>query len=388
MSRANKPWLPEEEEYLAEHWGYSPVPSLSKALGRSKNAIMCRVHKLGLPPFLESGDYITLNQLTIAVTGSSTNYSYKMESWVKKRGLPVHNKRKNRSTWRVVYLNEFWKWAEKNRSFIDFSKMEPLALGEEPAWVSEQRSKDFRAFAVQRKDPWTTEDDDKLKSLLKMHRYGYAELSKMLRRSAGAIQRRTADLGLRERPVKADNRSHEWTDKCYRILADGIRAGDSYTLIGEAVGRSGKAVRGKVYYEYLTENADKVRAMLGSGEWGAGAPDPTVKQAVVLSKTRTATLKELSQLAGILAYRRNELGYEPYWQRHMCVKWHDIKGCTAGCDNCDTCTEFERIRPQYCARCGITFYERQKATFCAPCRTARRKSHQRKYAVMAARGGR
>ncbi len=373
----HRPWTTAEEAYLSEQWGQLSVPALCKALNRSEHAIMVRVNRLGLPPFLENGEYITLNQLLQAVTGCDTAYSYKMISWVENRGLPVHDKKRNRVTRRVVYLEEFWEWAEKNRSFLDFSKMEPLILGEEPDWVSEQRKKDYQAFANQRKDHWTTAEDDRLKILLKKFCYGYADLSRLMNRSEGAIQRRINDLELKERPVKAGNRN-EWTADDYKTLADGIRAGDSYWLIGEKIGRSEKAVRGKVYYQYFTENEDKVRAMLGNREWGDGAPVPTVKQALNHSKYHVSLLKEISKLAGILAYRRNELGYEPYWQRYMCMKWHDIKGCTAGCDNCDACTEFERIRPQYCARCGSTFFERQEATFCVFCRAARKKHHQKK----------
>lgn len=77
------------------------------------------------------------------------------------------------------------------------------------------------------------------------------------------------------------------------MLADGIRKGNSYTAIGKALGKSEKAVRGKVYFVYLTENQDKVRAMLKDKPWGYGAPDPTVKQAVHLSRTRTETVQTL-----------------------------------------------------------------------------------------------
>ena len=378
MGRARN-WTDEDKAYLAENWGSMTVPGLCKTLNRSATAIKIMVQRLGLPPFLDAGEYITLNQLVIAVTGSAHSYSHHVKCWGEKRGLPIRNKRVEQKTWRVVYLDEFWEWAEVNKSFIDFSKMEPLVLGEEPDWVAEQRRKDYHAAALQRKDPWLPEEDSRLMHLLKKHQYGFAELSKMLRRSAGAIQRRITDLGLKERPVKACNRN-KWTTTDCQALADGIRAGDSYALIGDIVGRSEKAVRGKVYYTYFTENADKVRSMLGAGQWGFGVPIPTVKQARYQSNYRGTIEKELSQLIGILAYRRNELGYEPYWQRHMCVKWHDIKGCTADCNNCDSCTEFERIQPQYCARCGCTFYEQQKDRFCAPCRMSRKKLAQRKWA--------
>lgn len=376
------PWTREEFEYLDENWGYVSVKGIAKKLNRTESAVTNQAVRRGLGAFLNSGEYITLNQLTIAVTGSNGNYSYKMESWVKQRGLPVHRKLVNNHRYRVVYLEEFWKWAEVNRSFLDFSKMEPLILGEEPEWVSEQRKKDFEAFALQRKDPWTPGEDSRLTMLLKQHRYGYAELSEMLHRSAGAIQRRCLDLGLKERPVKANNhgKEAEWTPEDFEILAEGIRRGDSYTAVGLKLGRSEKAIRGKVYFVYLTENADKIRKMMGAGPWGYGAPVPTVRQGNNISRCRTGVRKDLSALAGLLRYRMNQLGYDPYWQRFMCANWDDNLGCGAGCIDCDSCTEFARIEPQFCGRCGGTFYETQKNRFCAGCREARRKQAQRHWA--------
>ena len=385
MMGIGRNWTKEETEYLSEHWGYVSVPSLCKALNRSENAIIIRVNRLGLPPFLESGDYITLNQLFIAVTGAKAVSGYAIQSWIKKRDFPVRTKRRNKCTTRIVYLSEFWQWAEKNRSFIDFSKMEPLALGEEPDWVAEQRRKDFRACGLQRKDPWNAADDNNLQMLLKQYKYGYAELSKKLHRTAGAIQRRISDLNLKERPVKADSHT-VWTDADFQALAAGIRAGDSYSDIGDIVGRSEKAVRGKVYSVYLTENADKVRAMMGNGPWGHGAPVPTVKQALCLSSHRKNVLASLTQLTSLLVYHRNELGYEPYWQRHMCQNWDNVKGCGAGETNCDECSSFIRIREQYCVRCGATFFERQPNKICARCRKQRKKQSYRKYQKMAQRG--
>lgn len=209
-----KTWTPEEERYLEDHWGTVSIPGIAKKLGRTVHAVKVRAVRMGLGGMLGSGDYVTFNQLMIALTDNAKSYSYQMESWVRRRGFPIHTKRVDKCVWRVVYLDEFWKWAEQHRSFIDFSKLEPLALGKEPDWVPEQRKKDFQAFALQRKDPWTPDEDSRLKMLLKQHKYGYAELSELLRRSEGAIVRRCNDLGLKERPVRADNhgKSSVWTD--------------------------------------------------------------------------------------------------------------------------------------------------------------------------------
>ena len=340
-----KTWTPEELQYLEDHWGTVSIPGIAKKLGRTVNAIKVRVARMGLGGMLNSGDY-------------------------------------------VVYLEEFWEWAEQHRSFIDFSKLEPLALGKEPDWVAEQRRKDYQSFALQRKDPWSPDEDNNLVRLLKQQKYGYAELSEILRRSEGAIVRRCRDLGLKERPVRADphRKGGSWSDEQHQILADGIRHGDSYSMIGRVIGKSEKALRGKIYFTYLTEDADKVRAMLGDGPWGHGAPEPTVRQGFSLSKTRTEVRKNLSILDALLRKRMNDLGYDPYWQRFMCANWDPVKGCSADCADCDSCTEFQRIRPQYCRMCGGEFLERKEQTYCPKCRAMRKKQAQKKYAVLHARG--
>jgi len=298
----NRTWTKEEVEYLKEKWGNVSIPILAKKLNRSVNAVKLKAGRLNLGPMLENGAYVTLNQLAIALTGKNFS-SYCKKSWIENRGMPVHNKKVIKNTFKIVYLDEFWKWAEKNRSFLDFSKMETLTLGKEPEWVNEQRKKDYTSNALQRKDKWTPYEDDKLRYLLKQQKYGYAEVAEILHRSEGAIQRRCADLGIRERPVKADICGNLWTDDMYRIIAKGIKNGDSYSLIANRIGKSEKAVRGKVYNKYLTESADKVRTMIGDGQWGDNAPEPKVKQALYLSHTRRVCRKNLTDLVGLLKYR-------------------------------------------------------------------------------------
>jgi len=130
-------WTPEEETYLMEKWGQASIPTIAKHLNRTVHSIKIRASRLHLGPDLMGGDYVTFNQLMLALTGGTQSYSYQKESWIKKRGLPVHAKKVVKNSFLVVYLDEFWAWAEQHRSFIDFSKMEPLALGAEPAWVAQ-----------------------------------------------------------------------------------------------------------------------------------------------------------------------------------------------------------------------------------------------------------
>lgn len=304
----HKKWTEEDDAYLREQWGYTSIGTIAKNLGRTEDAVRVRKTKLRLGPFLDSGDYITVNQLYKCLRGRTFS-TYQIKSWIEDRGLPVKKKLVGNSRWTIIYLDDFWEWAEKNRSFIDFTKLEPNILGHEPSWVDIQRKKDFYAFSLQRKDPWTKPEDERLIYLLGLHKYGYKEMSEMLHRSAGAIQRRCLDLNLKARPVKAQNHGAqaEWKPWMLDALADEIRNGSSYAEIGSIIGKSEKAVRGKIYNTYLTEVADKVRVYIGDGKWGDNRPVPTVKQGITLSEHRFTVKTNLSLLAGILSYRMNDL---------------------------------------------------------------------------------
>jgi hypothetical protein len=371
-------WTQREYDYLKDNWGTVSVGTICETLNRSKQAIMIKVSRLGLGPFLDSGEYVTFNQMLLAL--GITSYSYKPTSWIKNKGFPVKMKRVGDCRWRVVYLNDFWKWAEKNRGFVDWSKVEKNILGIEPDWVDEIRKADQKRALAVRQTPWTPEEDQYLKSLLKEFKYTYSEIAARMRRTEGAVTRRILTLGLKERPLKADNHIL-WTSDELDKLAELLKHHVSYELMSVELGKSSKAIRGKVFSTYLTENIDKAAALIGKGKWGDGRPELTVKHRLLSGEEKRQVKEDMSRFVGILKglicshYDSND-----YWQREICMKWNGI--CTAGETDCDSCTSFERIRPQYCKRCGATFLEREKNTFCAACRDARKKSYQRKYMVV------
>lgn len=188
----NRNWTKQEEEYLIENWGTFSVATIAKNLGRTENAVVVRKCRLGLGAFLDNGDYITWNQLQIAIGKGKSGNGYKMISWVKNRDFPIHTKKVNNNSFKIVYLDEWWEWAEKNKDLLDFSKFEENILGEEPEWVKEKRKHDFEKSRKYIMTPWTKTEDDKLKYLVSKQKYSYDELSKMLRRTATVCVRRDA----------------------------------------------------------------------------------------------------------------------------------------------------------------------------------------------------
>lgn len=372
-------WTVEEENYLQDAWGVISIGSIAKKINRSVDAVVVRSQRLGLGAFLDAGDYIPVNQIFTAMGISG---GYVMKTWLAS-GLPVKYQKVKNCRFKVINLEEFWIWAEKNRQLINWVRLEENILGKEPGWVKEQRRVTYQKKSFYLTLPWSSLDDSRLQKLLKEFKYSYRELSQRLRRTEGAIQRRILDLGLKERPLKADNHI-AWTDAEYAQLAEMLKARLPYEFMSEKIGKSVKAIRGRVYSMYLTENIDKAAAIIGRGSWGDNRPARPITHLTLNTGERQEVKSLVSRFAGILrAQIRHVYDTEDYWQKDICMKWDGH--CTAGETNCDACFAFVRIQPQYCVRCGAEFIERKTNKVCVKCRAARKKQHQRKWLIMAGR---
>ena len=376
MRKARK-WTLEEKQYLEDNWGTLSIGTIAKNLSRSRNAIEVMKNRLGLGAFLDNGDYVTMNQLL--VTLGIRSGGYKKISWIQNRNFPVHKKRVGTNSFKVVYLEEFWEWAEKNRDLLDFSKFEENILGIEPEWAKEKRRHDVQKNRKYITTPWTAAEDQKLIRLLNRQKYSYEELSRELRRTNGAIYRRIYTLGLKDRPIKADNHI-KWAEEELRVIGEMIKAGNSYEAMAERIGKSTKAIRGRVYAMYLTENLDKARALIGTGSWGDNRPERLIKHRNVMSTQEKAETQELlirftTTLRHEFKEQLDQTEWGEFFQKDMCQNFGGECLKTSGCDECEN---FVRIRPQNCKMCGKTFYERQQNNFCHSCRDMRRKQYLRK----------
>lgn len=90
--RSKTKWTKQEETYLVENWGTISVKTIAKKLGRSEDAVVVKKCRLRLGAFLDNGSYVTWNQLLKAI-GYEQSGSYKMTSWVRNRGFPLHTKK-------------------------------------------------------------------------------------------------------------------------------------------------------------------------------------------------------------------------------------------------------------------------------------------------------
>lgn len=259
-----------------------------------------------LGPHLLADDKISINQLFSAF--GLRSYTYLLGR-MKKAGLRVRYHKTNSIRFRVVDLEEFWNFIEKNRTMLDFSKLEKNALGREPDWVESARREDdkLRVSLKPRRSRWTKSEDAELLRLVRGQKYSYAEIAQLMRRSCGAISRRLYDLNAKERPVKADNHV-KWSSDELKILGKMIKLGSNYENIGKALGKSSKAIRGMVFSSYLTEDLDRVRMMMNGGEWGDNRPTRQLKHKNLMPAKEKREMSEgLNRLVCLLTYHAKQI---------------------------------------------------------------------------------
>jgi hypothetical protein len=247
--RIKRTWTLEDKIYLEEHWGKGSLPYIAKCLNRSINAIKLKAYKLGLGDHLHSGKEITFFDLCKAL-GRENNYGYYLKRW-SEYGCPIRLKKVIKEKFAVMDIEDFWKWAKQNKYLLDFSKFEKHMLGKEPDWVAKKRRADIAAKKY-KTTPWTKTEDTYLISLLNSYQYGYREISIKLCRTEGAIKRRIGDLGLKQRPLKADNHI-PWTDKEVNTILSMLEDGYKPEVMAEYVNRSALAIRGLLERTFGTE---------------------------------------------------------------------------------------------------------------------------------------
>jgi transposase-like protein len=239
--RRCKKWTQEEIDYLMDHWGTGlNIKWLATRMHRTVEGVIKKARKLKLGAYLNAGESITYGEFARAFGIYQTFQWYKDK--LIKAGLPVHYKQIHTKKVTMVNLEKFWKWAEKNREALDWSKLEINILGEEPKWVDEQRRMDYINKPNYTKK-WTKAEHQ---SLIYYIEKGMTmeEIAQKLNRTESAIERRCYDYYL-QRPRIAEKR--KWTEEEIIEIVRLRSEGWNYRNIANKVGRSETSVRGKIY---------------------------------------------------------------------------------------------------------------------------------------------
>lgn len=185
-------WSNEDTKYAIESWGKVSLEKMSKKLNRTPGAIEQRLKRVGRGGGAKiNSEYISLRDISKALYGYC--YDLKIKQMIDK-GLKVREVYHRNSLVKCVDIHMFWKWAEKNKDILDFSKLEKHILGVEPAWVDSKRIADKRnKMASNRWKEWTMYELDYL-FLLKKNGKTNKEIAAELNRTPESVRGKYSDL--------------------------------------------------------------------------------------------------------------------------------------------------------------------------------------------------
>ena len=239
-----KKWTQEELDFLEEKWGVLSKKLIAKKLNRSLNSVIVKAVRLGLGGYINARDEITLNLLinTLGYKNSNSGVSKKFEN----HNIPIKKMKIIDKSVKMVNINEFWKWAEKNKEILNFADFEEGALGKEPLWVKEKRNIDKNSLnKINRNRLWTKYEEQLLISKVKSMRYTYKELSKEFNRTEGAIKSRLNKLQTPYRPLERD-RHIIWTEEENNTLLQMYKEGYGANQIARKINKSEFSVKERV----------------------------------------------------------------------------------------------------------------------------------------------
>lgn len=197
---AVKLWEDKEINYLLDKAGTSTILNISKKLNRSSKSVLGKLNSLGYTNIRQLNGTLSASFLAKALDVSHSTVIY----WIENYGLPATKKNYYRYDTKIkhysIYPEEFWEWARENKEKINFSKIDPYLILPEPAWVDEERKKDYFKKALKSKKKWTRQEDQKL-LMWKKAGLSYREISDRLERSIRSVQSRY--LRLKRKEVKS-----------------------------------------------------------------------------------------------------------------------------------------------------------------------------------------
>lgn len=240
-------WSADEVAYLDDRWGSVSIPAIARKLGRSEGAVKQKAKKIGLVRHIHSGEYVTLNQLKLALSVYGGGYT----EWIKKlkkNGCPIKYKASVKKKFAIIYMNDFWKWAEKNKKVVNFANFECNALGLEPGWVAVKRKADQvnRLYGYGRLDAWSPWENQQLIKMLNEYRWTYSDIAHRLCRTESAVKRQINKLKLKVWPLIREKHV-KWTDEEINIVRSMHEDGYCADAIAAKLPRrSALAVQGKL----------------------------------------------------------------------------------------------------------------------------------------------
>lgn len=185
-----KRWTPEEDEYALTNFGSIKLSSIARNLGRSQRAVEARLNRLGVFGGKLNTAWYTVYDLADALCVDN----HTVYKWINDHDMPFKKSFVKTRSFILINPENFWIWAEKNKSLINWSRVPVGSIIPEPDWVKERRVQDRENIPGRSQQYWTKEEDDLLMYLYYQEGLTQEQVSLRLNRSTKAVQRRISRL--------------------------------------------------------------------------------------------------------------------------------------------------------------------------------------------------
>lgn len=181
---ANQRWTSEEIDYLKDNIGHRKVADIAKHLNRTEMSVMMKFKRLKLGQTKNLTGRVSCGEIArLFAIDRNTVYS-----WVEYHGLPAIRKvTALKKRYVLVYPEDFWEWASRNRERLDFRQLEHNSFPPEPEWVEEERQNP--SYVPKTYRYWTTKEDEMLIELT-VKGFDYQEIATRLNRTRYSVERR------------------------------------------------------------------------------------------------------------------------------------------------------------------------------------------------------
>lgn len=207
-------WSDEDVNILLEGVGVLSFDAIAGKVGKTPEAVESKLDKLGAANTKIASGLVTMHELAIFLCVDDK----KVKRMIEKHGLPHYrknfrkyerNERRHKKKRLFYYINveEFWKWAEKNKDLINWHQVPEDALPPEPLWVNPRRTEDYYKW-LNRPKPWKPEQDNLLKQYYYVQGMTQKECGKMLGRSESSVEKRLARLRKIDREAAKNGNTH------------------------------------------------------------------------------------------------------------------------------------------------------------------------------------
>lgn len=218
--------------YIADNWYKKSVLEIAKHLKIQVSTAFGIANKLRLTRIYLKENEITFCELYRHLTGGfNDSYNFYL---LGKYKFPY----KIKNNTKIVDLNVFFNWYKNHIKLIRADSYNEGTFPIEPNWFIEKVRADKRAVEYTFKRPWTFEDDELLKKMVKDNK-SYQECSFVLKRTGNAIKRRCFDLKIKK-PKR--NPPKLWSGKEKEKLKELWLKGYEPCIIAEEIERSDREI--------------------------------------------------------------------------------------------------------------------------------------------------